>query len=80
MKYLYLISQEEKNGLDTFNAVVVCARNREEARRVHPFGKDAWGKSYAGWVGTPESVTVKLLGDARSNIPLGVVLGSYNAG
>jgi hypothetical protein len=36
---LFLISQSENTGYDTYDSVVVVATNIEEARRIHP---DSW--------------------------------------
>jgi hypothetical protein len=33
---IYKISQEIKTGYDTWSAVIVCAKDEEEARRIHP--------------------------------------------
>ncbi len=41
---LYLISQAENNGWDTYDAVVVAATNEDEARAVNPNGNDSWAK------------------------------------
>ena len=33
---IYLISQTENTGYDTYDSAVVCAENEEEARTTHP--------------------------------------------
>jgi hypothetical protein len=34
---LYLLTQDESNGYDTFDSCVVAAYNEEDAKRIHPF-------------------------------------------
>lgn len=79
---LYLISQSEKNGYDTYDSAVVAAETTEEARLIRA-GGDKWpseGDQNWDWAETPDQVTVKLLGQAVADTPAGVVLASYNAG
>ena len=74
MKNLYLISQEENNGWDTFDSAVVCAKSAAEAKQIVPgYGFDSWA--------SPQFVTVEYLGKAKSKIKLGsVICASFNAG
>lgn len=37
MLYLYLLTQQERTGYDTFDSCVVAAYSREEAIKIHPF-------------------------------------------
>lgn len=34
--YLYKLTQTINNHYDTYDSVIVCAENEEEARRIHP--------------------------------------------
>lgn len=71
---LWLISQEENTGYDTYSDVVVAAETAEEARRIPP------DKFYYAWASKPENVSVRLLGEALEGIKAGVILASYHAG
>ena len=82
-KFLYLLHSSKISGAasDAYDSAVVCARDREEARRIHPSGRaNAWiGMGSGDWDESPDTVSVKLLGEARETIPLGVVCASFNA-
>jgi len=45
---LYLLTQTQNRGYDTYDACVVVAASPEEARRVHPRGDRVWDGR--GWV------------------------------
>lgn len=91
---LYLISQEENNGWDTYDSAVVCAETEDEARRIHPCEYvDAWKvgadadeeenreRWWTGdWALSPSSVSARLIGKAAEDVKRGVVLASFNAG
>lgn len=96
---LYLLEQNENLGYDTYDAVVVCAMNADDAKVIYPSdyykynsatGKWHWWndttkefggiENYGTWASTPDNVQVTYLGRAMHNIPLGVVLASFNAG
>lgn len=83
---LFLISQSENDGYDTYDSAVVCAPDEETARRMHPGGKpdDYWdglcNKGWADWCSTPERVMVKYLGEAAPETKLGIVCASFSAG
>jgi hypothetical protein len=76
---LYLLTQNECTGYDSFDSVVVAAKSEEDAKTIHPYGE--WPKSYSGgWCDSPESVTVKTIGKAVKGTERGVILASFNAG
>ena len=88
---LYLISQEENTGYDTFDSAVVAAMTSKGAQRIHPeeeweheeraeLWEEAKTDSYGSWASKPENVTVKLIGDATPGTAEGVILASFNAG
>ena len=95
MKKLFLISQRKKTGYDTYDSVVVCAENEEEARLINPGGfykwhDGAWYFQYADgteekksddtW-GNPSDVFVQEIGTADQSLEIGAVIcASYNAG
>ena len=79
---LWLISQTENTGYDTYDSAVVCALTEESARKKHPSGDDTQWRS-AGrrlWCSRPEKVTVTLLGKAVKGTEPGVICASFNAG
>ena len=78
---LYLLSQDEHNGYDVYDSIVVCAKNANAARQMHPSARkdNSWPNSDS-WASIPENVHVEYLGIAGSEIEEGIVLASYNAG
>lgn len=34
---LYKVSQNINNGYDTYDSIIVCAENEEDARLIHPY-------------------------------------------
>lgn len=85
---LYLISQTENGGYDTFDSAVVVAKNEEAARHVHPqtswlsgSSEQHWDKGTYSWANTPEEVTAQLIGRASEDQqPDTVICASFNAG
>lgn len=76
---LYLLSQDQVQGYDTFDSAIVCAESEDDARRIHPYGRDDdWASCV--WCYGPEHVKVKCIGMAADDIPRGVVCASFNAG
>lgn len=72
---LYLLTQDENTGYDTYDSCVVCAENENEAKKIEPtnfFPRFGWT--------TPNKVKIKYLGEAAPNIEKGVVIASFNAG
>jgi len=90
MSKLYLLTQSENQGYDTYSDCVVCANNEDGARTIHPSsyytfhdGK-LWFK-YADMTerednsgydewARPDKVEVKLIGTAKPNIKAGTVI------
>lgn len=79
---LWLISQNETRGSDTFDSAVVAAETAEDAKQIHPMGDDSWNSSYrlSLWCSSPEKVSVEFIGEAATGIGKGVILSSFNAG
>ena len=79
---LYLLSQNDNNDYDTWDAVVVCAESQEAARLIHPSGhaKNITKWKDGSWANSPDTVDVQYLGEADPSIEAGVVLSSFNAG
>lgn len=74
---LWLISQNERKGWDTFDSAVVAAKTAEEARLINPDGE--WS-TYSAWCSYPDKVHVEYLGIATEGVAPGIVLSSFNAG
>ena len=73
MRYLYLIERTDDVGFDEYDSAVVCARNEDEAKTTD--------MGYGGHLThCLKNIDVKLLGPADSNVELGVVCSSFNAG
>ena len=80
---LYLISQTENVGWDTYDSAVVCAPDRETAQNMNPSNGEwmTWESDpFNTWATAPEHVSVQFLGAADDEVPFGVVCASFNAG
>lgn len=85
---LWVISQEENKGYDTFDSAVVAAETEDEAKKTHPWVRSEWDDDsdnfwieYARtWVETPEQVKARYLGEAVAGTEAGVVVASFHAG
>ena len=80
---IYLLSQDINNDYDTYDSMVVSAKDEDEARKIHPDGRSGWkgwrGKLFSSWVETPSQVEVKYLGKAEGG-KKGIILSSSNPG
>lgn len=88
---LYKISQNERNGYDTFDSAIVAAASEDEARNIHPEEKwleeydytnktIGWTDTYGTWATDPKNVEVEYIGEAAPHVKRGVIVGSFNAG
>ena len=87
---IYLISQKENDGYDTYDSAVVAARSEDEARKIHPhedmgmkpynWDTEPTGGYLYGWCASRDKVTVKLLGTAVVGTKAGLIMASFNAG
>ena len=80
---LYLISQEENNGYDTYDSAVVAALDEKTAIWMSPnngeqLTDEEWKGKYSSWCHSPEAVKVKLIGKAAWGIKKGVICASFN--
>jgi hypothetical protein len=82
---LYLISQTEARGYDTYSDAVVAAPDEETAKKMHPNGY-MWGVDWKPswvmntWAGHPDSVKAELIGEAVDGTKQGVICASFHAG
>lgn len=86
---LYLLTQRENTGYDTFDSIVVAAENEGDAVAISPYGdiygnpgKHSWSSwdHSSSWATKPDNVTCQLIGTAAPGITSGVVISSFNAG
>lgn len=73
---LWLISQDNNQAYDTYDAAVVAAETEDDARNTHPSGAE-FDRLYM-WC-SPEFVRVRLLSENYDG-EAGVILASFNAG
>lgn len=85
---LYVLTQSDERGYDTYDSCVVVARNADEAREVHPspyvdLGERWWSPPPRrdDWAHHPDRVTATLIGTAAEGLKAGQVLcSSFDAG
>lgn len=87
---IYLITQHVHNDYDTYDSAVVYAASEEEARNIHPSGRnECWVKEQDSsyWIGSwcrPEDVVVLLLSTnvlaTHEEQIKQIICASYNAG
>ena len=80
---LYLLSQTENTGYDTYASCVVAARSIEDAVKIHPSGfakpLAEWNDWCSGWAYSPEKVNAEYIGEAARGTQNGVICASFNA-
>lgn len=81
---LYLLTQNDVHGYDTYDSLVVAAESEAAARLIgptsdHKFGDNSRLHSQT-WTPDPAEVNVKLIGIAAEGTTKGVILASFNAG
>lgn len=80
---LYLITQSQRQGYDTYDSAVVAALNEQAARVMGPAtGEEVedWKDIFSSWCDSPDKVTVEYLGKAVKGTKQGVICASFNAG
>lgn len=77
---LWLLTQSDNSGYDTYDSCIVAAKTEEEARDIHPGGEVGWKYQRNSWAKSPDTVKVELLGTARKGTEVGMILSSYRAG
>lgn len=79
---IFLLTNLDTKGYDTFDSCVVCAESVEDAKSINPDGNDfkedkSW---YNSWAFTKKGIDCKEIGDANKKQTRGVICASYNAG
>lgn len=74
---LYLLSQTENEGYNTYDSAVVVAEDEVSAKEIVPGGY-GWSDKYSPWATSPSRVTAKYIGEAAEGVH-GVICASFNA-
>lgn len=81
---VYLISQEETTGYDTYDSMVVYAESEEEARDIHPYYHSSYEQPDENieelWTLNKKAIKVEYLGEAKQGSKEGIICSSFNAG
>lgn len=79
---LYLLTQDVETGLDTYDSVIVAAKDENDAARITPSNKDikSQGLWFGDWPKDIKDIKVELIGTAKKGTKRGVILASFNAG
>jgi len=83
---IYLLTQSDNTGYDTYDSMIVQAKNEKEARIIHPNDtlnnnyNWALDYNYNDWTNKPENVKVKLIGKTIKSTKTKILLTSFNAG
>jgi hypothetical protein len=85
--HLYLVTQTEQTGYDTYDSMVVCASNAYDARLINPstgriMTDHDWERNMnrGSWCTRPDLVNVMYIGDAVPGMIPGIICKSFNAG
>ena len=64
---LWLLTQCDNTGYDTYDSCVVAAITEQEAKKIHPMGQDGWEQNdiYQHWATSIESVIATCIGTAK---------------
>jgi hypothetical protein len=78
---LYLLTQNDNNDYDTYDSVLVCAKDEADARTIPPNG-DVFeeNQQWSGWAIKASSIDCEEIGKANNKQERGVIISSYNAG
>jgi hypothetical protein len=79
---LFLLTQMDNNTYDTFDSILVCAENEDDAVTIDPYGDPyVEGADYfTSWAKKASSIICEEIGEANDKHARGVIIASYNAG
>lgn len=79
---LFLVTNKVPDDFswDYYDSFVICCNSEDEARQYHPSGRIMGKWRFSDWPDSDLDVGVKCLGEANSNVTLGVICSSFNAG
>lgn len=80
--YLYRLTQDDRDGYDTYDSMVVAALTAEDATTIGPRSDyfDEPECDRRSWARHPSRVSVELIGTAVEGTERGIILSSFNAG
>ena len=75
---LYKLTQNVNNGYETYPAIIVCAKNPEDAKRISPSSTDIddYNEYSHNWADIKD-IQCEYIGKAAAHIQRGVVLADY---
>lgn len=79
---IYLISQDVNDDWDSYDSAVVVEETEEEARMIHPDGRNNWDgidEIWGSWA-NKEYITVKLIGKLTDSSLGPIICASFKAG
>ena len=82
---IYVLRQDQRDSYDTYDSLVVAAKDEDSARQIHPNdgGLDPWS-SESNWgerCDSPDLVSVEYIGTYEgTKTEPHIILASYNAG
>lgn len=76
--FLWLLTQGENRGYDTFDSIVVAADTEEDAKQLLPNSYATWGSRR--WADSPDGVYAEKIGVTQSHRKGDVIIASFNAG
>jgi hypothetical protein len=82
---LYLISQSVNNDYDTYSDAVVCAKDKQDAKTIHPSGRVFVSRAkenynFGDWARNFKEIKVEEIGTANNKQKRGVICSSFHAG
>lgn len=83
---LFHLSQNENTSDDTFDSMVVAAKDIWEAISMHPYMENSvyihedWADSWSVWASTPLNVTATPIGTTNKYSEATIIITSFNAG
>jgi hypothetical protein len=77
---LYLLSQGYNDGYDTYDSILVCAEDEDDAKTINPDGTPFVERKMSTWTDTIDQITCKEIGEANDKQTRGVIIASFNAG
>jgi len=76
---IYLVSQTENTGYDTYDSFICYANSEEEARNINPDGEE-WGYMFSAWCSSPDNAIAIPIGYTDEEVEPDIILASFNAG
>ena len=78
---LYLLTQNDINGYDTYDSCVVVANSEDEAKNIHPAWYQTFGEDRCSWTDNTDKVNCTYLGEYAGDYKKSpIICASFNAG